>query len=261
MMKLFPLFLTAMVYTGCGFGLQQWDNSHTEPTGPKEPGDEPSDENPDGQPSSETADDIDDDGDGFSENEGDCDDTDPSIFPNASEIENDGIDQDCDGADLVNIPQLSYAGMSDYYFARPQPSSGGTNCRMFFDVEGATSTVPCPGCSYVFDLTFTMLQGSSYNNSFTDCHALSTPFTVTYAFVDNYENTGEMALLEYDGGEWVLFGLNGRPAQDQFDEVSFDGFNFSYSVGYKDSYFYNPDYDDTGYNTDRWTGTGTASEQ
>ena len=43
--------------------------------------------------------DIDDDGDGFSENEGDCEDGDPAINPGAEEIVNDGIDQDCDGQD------------------------------------------------------------------------------------------------------------------------------------------------------------------
>ena len=40
--------------------------------------------------------DIDDDNDGFTENEGDCDDTDASINPAATEIE-DNIDNDCDG--------------------------------------------------------------------------------------------------------------------------------------------------------------------
>jgi|GEM_PF-7092653 len=39
----------------------------------------------------------DDDGDGFSENDGDCDDNIPYIHPNAEEIWYDGIDQNCDG--------------------------------------------------------------------------------------------------------------------------------------------------------------------
>ncbi len=43
--------------------------------------------------------DIDDDGDGFSENQGDCDDTDPTIHPGAVDLDGDGIDQDCDGVD------------------------------------------------------------------------------------------------------------------------------------------------------------------
>jgi len=44
--------------------------------------------------------DIDNDADGYTENEGDCDDTNQNIYPGTTEICGDGIDQDCDGSDL-----------------------------------------------------------------------------------------------------------------------------------------------------------------
>ncbi len=43
--------------------------------------------------------DIDDDKDGYTENQGDCDDSDDTIYPWAEEICDDGIDQNCDGSD------------------------------------------------------------------------------------------------------------------------------------------------------------------
>ncbi len=45
---------------------------------------------------------YDDDGDGFTSQTGDCDDTDESINPDATDIPNDGIDQDCSGADAID---------------------------------------------------------------------------------------------------------------------------------------------------------------
>ena len=46
----------------------------------------------------------DDDGDGISEENGDCDDTNGQIFPGATDFPGDGIDQDCSGADATLIP-------------------------------------------------------------------------------------------------------------------------------------------------------------
>lgn len=45
--------------------------------------------------------DEDDDSDGYTDNQGDCDDNDGSIYPGQTEICNDDIDQDCNGQDLV----------------------------------------------------------------------------------------------------------------------------------------------------------------
>jgi hypothetical protein len=44
---------------------------------------------------------IDSDGDGYTVNDGDCNDNDASIYPGAIEICGDGSDQDCDGSDLL----------------------------------------------------------------------------------------------------------------------------------------------------------------
>jgi RHS repeat-associated protein len=48
--------------------------------------------------------DVDDDGDGFSENQGDDDDNDPTVYPGAPDLPGDGIDQDGDGVDGSEPP-------------------------------------------------------------------------------------------------------------------------------------------------------------
>lgn len=50
---------------------------------------------------------VDDDGDGMLDSEGDCDDTDASIYLGAPEIPNDGVDQNCDGSDFIFIPDCN----------------------------------------------------------------------------------------------------------------------------------------------------------
>lgn len=60
------------------------------------------------------------DGDGFTEEQGDCDDSDPEVYPGSHSVEvpGDGVDQDCDGADLCR--DLNCDGRPDLVFANFQ---------------------------------------------------------------------------------------------------------------------------------------------
>lgn len=55
------------------------------------------------------------DGDGFTTCDGDCDDDDPSIHPGAHDVPDDGIDQDCDGADATESDSLDLAVVQPFF--------------------------------------------------------------------------------------------------------------------------------------------------
>jgi hypothetical protein len=54
------------------------------------------------------------DGDGFCV-ENDCDDADPSVFPGAPDICNDGVDSNCDGDDVTACAPVGWNCPTDYY--------------------------------------------------------------------------------------------------------------------------------------------------
>ena len=76
------------------------------------------------------------DGDGYTADQGDCDDADPAVAPGAEDRFGDGRDQNCDGADGVD-------GDGDGYASRP---SGGDDCD---DGEAATSPAADEYCDGV----------------------------------------------------------------------------------------------------------------
>jgi len=60
---------------------------------------------------------IDNDGDGLTENQGDCNDADSTIYPGATEVCGDGIDQNCDGIDLVCAQNQHWEAIFDWTFS------------------------------------------------------------------------------------------------------------------------------------------------
>jgi hypothetical protein len=93
-------------------------------------GDTTSDDDDDGDNDS-----IDQDGDGYTIEDGDCDDTDATIHPDATDIPDDRIDQDCDGYDLAFFYGDSdgdgYGNPSDEVTANTQPDgyvTDSTDC-------------------------------------------------------------------------------------------------------------------------------------
>lgn len=59
---------------------------------------------------------LDADGDGYTENQGDCNDENASINPGADEVCGDGIDQDCSGSDLEcnPVPETGHLSIQNY---------------------------------------------------------------------------------------------------------------------------------------------------
>ena len=80
---------------------------------------------------------TDDDGDGFSEDQGDCDDTNPEISPNAVDFADDGIDQDCSGADATLVPVLG--GLVNANFDEEDPDNIGYP--LGWQMEGGSYTL------------------------------------------------------------------------------------------------------------------------
>jgi hypothetical protein len=112
-MKPFGLSILAMTLLACSDNFEKDGSEIT-----AEPAGEASTE-PSGEPGSEVDPlTTDDDGDGFTENQGDCDDSNSQINPGAQDRAVDGFDQNCDGIDGPDLDQDGYVDLA----------AGGNDC-------------------------------------------------------------------------------------------------------------------------------------
>ncbi len=77
------------------------------------------------------------DGDGWSPPE-DCDDSDPQVHPDAVDVPYNGVDEDCSGADLVDVDQDGHDALE----------AGGDDCN---DANGAISPSSAESCGQSAD--------------------------------------------------------------------------------------------------------------
>ena len=176
------------------------------------------------------------------ENSEDCDDTDASINPDGIEILLDGIDQDCDGSDRM----YPYEGTEQFTFAEGVTATNQYECVLEWDVTGVASTSTCIDCTFAFDLTMTY---DSTSLSSSTCSAAAQDETFTYGYVEDYDGSGNAAVLIYDDtnqewGPWI-------EESDGTSTIDFDGVQFTYTTGYLD-YAYQGSY-----YSNQWTGTAT----
>jgi len=163
------------------------------------------------------------DGDGFSPNQGDCNDSDPNIFPFTFD-DCDGIDNDCDGLTDEDGPQDVYEpnnSQAQYY------DLGFHSAGDFLELEGVISAADDYD-HYEFYLE------DGWTDSFsivTDLHAISltTDFIVELWLIENAEGDGP-ALLYTENSSGVGLG--------EIGSFEGSGISWSYPLGYDDSGYY-----------------------
>ena len=118
--------------------------------------------------------DMDNDNDGYSENQGDCDDNNAQVNPGVTEIE-DGIDNDCDGEvdEAIVCSELQFNQPYDLVMC-DNDSEGYVS----FDLESQTTIILGTQDPSTFTVTYHATQSDADNNT----APLSSPFTNTVAY-------------------------------------------------------------------------------
>ncbi|MBM73803.1 MAG: hypothetical protein CMK59_00265 [Proteobacteria bacterium] len=90
-----------------------------------------------------SSDTVDDDGDGFSEADGDCDDSNSEVYPGAQIIYDDGVDQDCSGEDEECQYEMCYEECLEPYDSENTFPIDPDVFQAYLDENGLLSEAQC----------------------------------------------------------------------------------------------------------------------
>ena len=100
--------------------------------------------------------------DGYTENQGDCNDNAANIYPGATEICGDGIDQDCDGSDLP-CPNMGCANIAGKWYLTIEVNAD--DCGEGVYTEDRTATITQDGCNITVSYRGYTFTGSVNGNN------------------------------------------------------------------------------------------------
>jgi hypothetical protein len=135
------------------------------------------------------------DGDGYTVTGGDCNDNDASIYPGATEICGDSIDQDCSGSDLL-CPSVAGSGGG---------GGGGGGC---FIVTAAYGSLMEPHVKILSDFRDRILLNNSLGKGFVKVYyRYSPPIADFISKHDSLRTIVRTSLLPFVGFSWITLKI------------------------------------------------------
>ena len=178
-------------------------------------------------------------GSGYVSTTGDCNDSNAAISPSATEVCDDGIDNDCSGAvDDSSACTYNMTGILAWWVTIGGYTPSDYNCQIVWDTWGEKSSTACPGCDFVLDVDATINTTYTYSDgtcSYSD-------FTGTWAWDSDYSGgTGYVLVQNY--GSWYPVTSNASYSSSTGTWIFGTGtYGYAYGYGWYTYYYTNYEY-------------------